>query len=217
LVKADSTGYFQHRVQPFDTATSWLFERLTTDNQTLGRMPLYAEPLSDVDMNRIKNWIMDGAKDIYGNQANLPNTPPLIDGYIALNQLSEDADKLSDINNRLDHSFFNPFKVDSGITFYILFSVSDDNTSIAAMQFNKLKISQKQNDFSSADTHDAQYVILDSTEYWYVEMKTNNFFKGDTLFMRYFINDGYNSDIIEYPTNESQSKEQLKWAFYINK
>ena len=76
------TGDFEYRVMPGDTANSWLHERITTNDSILGRMPLY-DTLFPEEIALIENWILDGAKDAFGNSAVVPNLQPNFFGVIA--------------------------------------------------------------------------------------------------------------------------------------
>ena len=41
-----------------------MYNRITTTNDTLGRMPLYAPPLSQAEIDKVVAWINGGAKDV---------------------------------------------------------------------------------------------------------------------------------------------------------
>jgi hypothetical protein len=77
VVKNDASNSFEYRVVPNNVAKSWLHERVTTDNQTLGRMPLYDNALSAQEVNSIKKWINAGAPDAMGVKNTLPNLQPV--------------------------------------------------------------------------------------------------------------------------------------------
>src|SRR5690606_21384986 len=49
VVKNNVNNDFTYRVVPHDPDNSWLMERLITDDPGLGRMPIYAEPLSQTE------------------------------------------------------------------------------------------------------------------------------------------------------------------------
>jgi hypothetical protein len=65
---------FTFKVIPGDTGASWLHERLTTDDPVLGKMPLYDNPLTSNELKNIEDWILNGAKNILGNNPLQPNT-----------------------------------------------------------------------------------------------------------------------------------------------
>ena len=82
VVKNDLAGTFTYRVVPGDTALSWLHERITTDDEILGRMPLY-DTLYQHELAKITQWILDGAPDVMGISPILPNYQPVTYGFLA--------------------------------------------------------------------------------------------------------------------------------------
>ena len=83
IVGNDTTWVYPYRVTPGDPDISWLYHRITTDDEELGRMPLYDQPLSDVEINHIRQWILDGAKDPFGNTPQLSAPEPQFFGWLA--------------------------------------------------------------------------------------------------------------------------------------
>ncbi|MBK8441907.1 MAG: hypothetical protein IPL35_00180 [Sphingobacteriales bacterium] len=83
VIKNNGDYEFRFRVVPYDTAASWLHERLLTDDEVLGRMPRYAPPLNATEMRHINEWILNGAKDINGDVAVRPDINVGIYGYDA--------------------------------------------------------------------------------------------------------------------------------------
>jgi len=80
VISNDQTSSFTYRVVPGSSDLSFLHERLTVEiPNTSGMMPLSVDPGSDWTANKtlyiqkIKEWIDGGAKDMYGNSA-----PPAI-------------------------------------------------------------------------------------------------------------------------------------------
>ena len=73
VIKNDDAGTFTYRVIPGDTALSWLHERITTDDEVLGRMPCMT-PCIRQNAKKITTWILDGAKDVMGNSPSFPTT-----------------------------------------------------------------------------------------------------------------------------------------------
>ena len=67
VVKNDEDGNFEFRVIPRNPEASWLYFRVTTDNSVIGRMPLYDNPLTEGQVDALKEWINKGAPDIFGN------------------------------------------------------------------------------------------------------------------------------------------------------
>ncbi len=64
LVNVNSTNEPpKKRVVPSDAANSYLVNKIEGTQTVGGRMPLNAAPLSDTDIQNIKNWINQGAKN----------------------------------------------------------------------------------------------------------------------------------------------------------
>ncbi|HAW51670.1 MAG TPA: hypothetical protein DCX54_04980 [Flavobacteriales bacterium] len=80
--KNNSTNDFTYRVVPGNAQMSWLHERITTTDQVLGRMPLY-DSLSKKEIERITNWINEGAEDLFGNSPIKPSHLPSVFGLLA--------------------------------------------------------------------------------------------------------------------------------------
>lgn len=217
LVKTDSTGYFLYRVHPYDITRSWIHERLTTTDQTLGRMPLYATPLAQDEMDRINTWIMNGAPDVNGNKAVYPDVQPNIPYYFAINDLVSNSITISAIDNRIDNVGFNPFIVKPDSGFYVFINVTDDSTEINQLAYNKLKLSKSREDFSNAVECNSTYWNSGTDEYWYSYVSTVNYSDGDTIYMRFYTNDGAHIENAEMPTNEDDYYYHLFWSFYVEK
>jgi hypothetical protein len=83
-VKNDADNSFDYRVDPGSRSTSWLWERVTTGDSVLGRMPLY-DTLSGNEVEAIGKWIDDGAQDIFGISPLEPNFRPNLFGWLAYN------------------------------------------------------------------------------------------------------------------------------------
>lgn len=213
---------FMFRVVPYDTAKSVLHERLTnccfvTQDD---RMPqdIIGVPLQQNLIDNIVNWIMSGAKDMFGNVPTYPNTSPKILYYFATNStysLNYSAD-----TNRMDSIFYNPFYAPNNTTMNLIFFVEDDSTSIANMQVNQLKISTKADDFTSpalVASYTATYVYLpppQDVEFHLVSLNTATLPNSDTLFMRYYVNDGDHPDT-EFPTTNLMFPYKTYWSFFV--
>jgi hypothetical protein len=211
---------FTFRVVPYNKTKSVLYERLTNCcfvNQD-DRMPqdIIGVPLQQNLIDNISNWIMNGAKDMFGNVPVYPNTSPKILYYYATNPtytLNYSAD-----TNRKDSVYYNPFYVPNSSTLTLIFFVSDDSTSIANMQVNKLKISTKADDFSAATSYTGTYVNTGppkNLEFHLVNINTATLPNSDTLFMRYFVNDGDHPTDTQFPTNNLVLPYKTYWSFIV--
>ncbi len=201
---------FRYRVVPYDTAASWFHERLTTDDANLGRMPLYSSPLSASEMNCINKWIMDGARDMFGNSPALPNTKPVVVGYIATDSAFNRIDSI-----RVGGVFYNPFIVSANSKIKIVMVVEDDSTAVSALTVNKLKLSYAMNDFASSAIYSAYYFSLGGYSLWIADVNASVFSVGDVLYMRYYVNDGNHAADTEFPSAESAAGYKTYYSFKI--
>ena len=202
IVKNDTANKYKYRVIPYDTANSVMYIRITNCCfvNTNDRMPQdnIGVPLPDSSIAVVRNWIMHGAKDMFGNVARRPNEPPVVGGYFAISSNYQTGYS----NNRLDSIYYNPFIVpQSAASFYAVFVVTDDSTPVPNLQVNTLKLSTKSYDFSSAVSIQATYLSTNGSQYWIASVPTAQFAVGDTVFMRYYVNDGQHPTNVEFPNN----------------
>lgn len=216
IVKNNLAGQYKYRVIPFDTTNSVLYIRVTNCcfvNHN-DRMPQdnIGVPLPDSSLNVIRQWIMHGARDMFGNITRLPNEPPVISpGYGAS---STDYQTIYS-NNRLDSVYYNPFVVPTSVAnFYLIVNVTDDSTAISQLQVNQLKISTHADDFSAATTVNAFYFNAGSNgQYWVANIATSGLPTNDTLYMRYYVNDGAHAVNTEFPRTELPYPYKTYWSF----
>ncbi len=206
------------RVVPYDTANSWFWQRINhplivsgTDT-CQGQMPLYAPALSSVELGRISTWIMNGARDMFGQSAVFPNTEPKIIYYAPVDNITYQA-----IDTNRGSVFYNPFKVDSGYTFKIAVALEDDSTAVSAFINNKLKLSVSRNDYSGAVVNSSGfYLSAAGLKLWLFNVSAIGFPKGDTVFFRYYTNDGDHPNDTEYPRTDMIDPYKTWWSFIVN-
>jgi len=194
VIKNDTMGSFKFRVVPYKPESSWLIERLTTEDPVLGRMPIYSTPLEEPEMKNIRDWINNGARDITGKVASYPNTNAEVKYYAAYNFNSKRIDQ-----NRVN-GYSSPFIVGVDSTFIIYMNVVDDSTSSSNLLVNQLKLSDDKDDFSNATTLQATYF---TSNIWQVIIPSNTFSVNDQVYMRYYVRDPDHADVVEYPTTNS--------------
>ncbi len=204
---------------PFDTAKSVLYKRITicnfADTSGCDRMPQdnIGVPLPQDKINNIVNWILNGAKDMFGNSPAYPNTEPRNFFFYATDQSY--SVNFGATENRMDSIYYNPFFLTNNTTVNFVFVVEDDSTSLSAMTVKKLKISQKADDFSTALTYSATYVNFPPNEFHLVSINTATLPNSDTLFMRYYVNDGDHTNDTYFPTTNLPFPYKTYWSFYI--
>ncbi len=145
VVKHTPGNDFTYRVVPGQPEKSWLHTRITTDDQTLGRMPLY-DTLARWQIDMITDWISDGATDIFGNSPIEPNFQPYTAGIYA--ELPGQGGKRID-TARVSRNL-SPFMVPHGEKVDIWFAVFDDKTLPLQMTDLYLRLSPSIAALSSA-------------------------------------------------------------------
>jgi hypothetical protein len=190
----DSITFFKLRVKPFDANKSFIIERLTTS--TSDYMPSNGNRLSSGDIDHIKTWINDGAKDQNGNIPQAPNLPPVVTGFYIIDQTTYQPDTL-----RLNDIGYNPVIVHPGQQIYVIWGAEDDSTAYPNLTTNQMRLSYDMDDYSSATTINAIYISFPIPA-WVVPINSNNFTPNDTVFFRYRVNDGDHVQPTEFPRDD---------------
>lgn len=199
---------FRYRVVPYDTAGSWLHQRIMYDDSLIGRMPLYSLPLTEKEADDINTWILNGAPDVNGNIAVRPNENPKIYGYAAYNQNDIRID-----NNRPDWS--DPFTAPANQNVKILMYVDDNETNKYQFEGNILKLSLNQDDFSNAVEVVAIYSAGPNYWGWLAKFNSGIFPTGSHVYMRYYVKDPDHTEFAERPVVESYSYLKGYYSFII--
>jgi hypothetical protein len=169
-------------------------------------------PLSNAYINLIASWIMHGARDISGNIMTEPDAEPVV--YPLCFGVS--TDYLTNYSaTRMDTSIpYSPFVVPlSATSFFMAMKASDDHTSMSNLTYNKLKISTKEDDFSSASSYTASYLAIAGDSFLVATIPASLLPAHDTLFMRYYVNDGHHTNNTEFPRNETVFYYKQLWSF----
>ena len=203
----DNHHYFNYRVIPYDTANSFLHERVTTT--TTAYMPSSGIRLSETEIQYINTWIMNGAPDAQGHLPVAPNLPPTISGFYATDSAFHEID-----TNRVGGVIRNAFIAPANTTVYLFVIVSDDSTALPNLTVNQFKFSYNQTDFSAATTMNATYNTL--AHLWCITFNTNMFTTGSTVYFRYDVNDGQHLSNTELPNDLSPSYYQTYASFYVS-
>jgi len=206
VIKNDTNNSFTYRVHPGKADESWLVERLTTEDPYLGRMPLYAVPLSFNEMQNIRNWINKGAPDTDGNLAVYPNLQPKVRYFVAY----DTADVRIDTNRVSGWS--SSFQVPPNLDFYIVIALEDDSTAIKDLLINKMYFSYDKDDFTGAQVMNAQFY----KNSWYkVDIAQGTFLAGQNVYFRYETNDPDHTTSIIYPNDNSPWWQQKNASFIL--
>lgn len=183
VVKNDENGTFEYRVVPGDVNQSWLINRLMTANDTLGRMPLYAEPLTWDEVKEFSDWIMAGAPDVRGNLPIEPNEVPRFEWYVAFSG-DMDWNNTRIDNNRDAWEFPFPAAVDD--TVRLVFRMNDDMTEPSSFPNVKVWLSDNE-DYDNAVSYNANYL---TGSFWNLMFPPNTFNMGDTNYFYLEFTDG---------------------------
>lgn len=222
IVKNNRDSTFKYRVVPYDTANSVLHERLTNCCfvGTNDRMPQdnIGVPLQQNYIDAITAWILSGAPDMMGQVKTLPNLKPSIDYYLAAN--ADYTVDYSTKNNRIDSVNYNPFMVSTGTVINMVLFVSDDNTPLNQLLYNKLRTSYSTDDFSTSapgySETTATFVNLGGAgQYWIATLNSSNFAVGSVVYMRYYTEDNAAGPIVEMPSDDKILPYKTYWSFYI--
>jgi hypothetical protein len=202
VTKNDPQNSYDYRVVPGDAEASWLYNRVTTDDQVLGRMPLYAEPLSSSELKAIRGWINKGAPDAQGDLPQYPNLPPQVNGY----QVFDSS------NTRVDtfrvNGWSSPMTLQSNTVYTVVFYIRDDTTATADLQNQKIEFSLDRDNFSPFASITPVKLYENVTA---ATLNTAMFNAGQQIFFRYYVEDEqgastqFPSDVSEFWWKENYS------------
>ena len=220
---------FTYRVVPGNANASFIHERLTTVVPfSSGQMPLAVDPDSDYPANqalyiqKVTEWINDGAKDMYGNPPPPVgvNTPPIIYGMAIFphnnttTPFPREVDALYGIG---------AIEVPSDLVDVWIFPV-DDNAYPDQFASIGLKASLSASDFSTAISSTfspmSPITALDfgntENQFYYkttIDLSTTT--TGSTYFLRAYMDDGVQAVTTEQPNNGSTAFWYLIFSIKI--
>lgn len=212
-VKNTVDSAYDYRVLPGDADNSMLMYRLTTGDAQLQRMPATGSYLSSEQLDNIRTWINDGARDMFGNLPAMPNSEPSIQGFVAFDQGF--TQQIDQTENRLDSLPYNPFKVAANTAFNVVVVVEDDLTPVNQLQVNQLRLSLDKDDFTGAAVSQATFISFPGFAFWVAAVNSSAYSSGDTVYMRYYVNDGSQSQDTEFPRTDLLDPYKTYAAFYV--
>jgi len=179
VTKNDDNGSYTYRVHPGKADESWLMRRLTAD-EVLGRMPLYANPLSTQEIDEIKYWINQGAKDMEGNPPDLPNLQPTVHGY----QIQDTAEVRIDTNKV--NGWASATILSPSTEYAMYFYIEDDNTATADLKNQKIEFSYDRDQWSP-------FYQITPVKIWdkvtRASFNTASFQQNTNVYFRYYVED----------------------------
>lgn len=199
IVKNNDPGRFKYLVEPGNANNSMIVHRMTVDIDGMsGIMPLVVDPGNDYHdhkedlIQNVKNWINDGAKDIFGNPRDVPNLSP---GYLGV--MITEKGTLNELERR---STIYEVLVDNFVTEAdVYFALEDDDTAPANFTVNKLAISNNPTNFNNALNYDLEILgtpvegigyLQDTVKYTHkTSIKFSDFAGTELYFMRVQVKD----------------------------
>ena len=194
VTKNDPQNSFEYRVVPGDADASWLYHRVTTDDQVLGRMPLYADPLTAKELAAIRDWINSGTPDAQGDLPQYPNLPPQVNGY----QIYDANNSRVDTNRTNDWASSVQLQPNSNYTF--AFYIVDDTTATADLQNQKIEFSLQRDNFTPFASITPVRLYENVTT---ATFNTSLFSPGQRVFFRYYVEDDQGA-ATQMPANNSE-------------
>lgn len=216
---------FSYRVEPGNKEKSWLWERITTDDAVLGKMPLYSDALSQEELDNIAAWIDNGAKDVNGNTLPLPDYYPVLYGFYVVNG-TDTTIRYDDL--REPNDFTGAMKVPKNTEIDIWIGVLDEETDINALKMNELWISKDKDDFSNKTVASASFVFPplivsnyfgpNSGFYFFYKttINTGDWNPGEQIYLRYMVKDGGHTDPISLPSANAEWYWKNRYSILIS-
>lgn len=211
-----------YRVDPGSSANSMLVVRLEEFiPNTSGKMPLQVDPDSDWSQNKdtyiqnIKDWINQGAKDMFGNAPQVGNANPEVVGVQAFALGNTSAPF-----NRMAGAGMQPIAIPSS-QIDLWLAVTDDVTSSNNITYNKIKVDSSLTNFANI-TEQAlniesgfSYTGFSGANVNYnrkISLDFSSYPTGTPLFLRIYLQDADHTDPVEIPNIGSSNIQILYFS-----
>lgn len=218
---------FTFRVVPADRTESWLWERVTTDDAVLGRMPLY-DTLTPGELKAIRQWIDAGAPDVLGVEAGALNVPPIAVGWEVIDA-ADTSIEYQDFRPTSNSSI--PLPRDTEVDFYFAiydYQLNGDVIWETVLTDPTLYISESPYDFSAATVIDMD-VLPAGNPHWGnplysaseipflygIRLNTSSFVTDRTYFVRVSADDGAQTSPNIWPDDGTPSYVITKMSFVV--
>ena len=224
VIKNDSVNPYEFRVKPADAEKSVLYRRLVepfpTDTDDV--MPIYADTAwynnKEEYIQNIKDWIDNGAKDMFGNLPFQPNNIPEMRGAIAF--VTGQNTPLSREMPR--GTIYVPSSANS---IDLWFSVQDDILATNELSYNKIKFSTNLFNFENQPEFPLEVIVPPKNETGYYLGTTDDFYhkytldmltynSGDIVFIKIYVKDDVNP-VTEIPSNGSDYNIVKHFTFTV--
>jgi len=227
VIKNDNGNTYEFRVKPSNSDKSILYKRLIEDiDGNSGIMPLSAEynaehywfDHKEEYIQNIKDWIDNGAKDMFGNLPLQPNNIPEMRGAIAF--VTGQNTPLSREMPR--GTIYVPSSANS---IDLWFSVQDDILPTNELSYNKIKFSTNLFNFENKPEFPLEVIMLPKNETGYYVSTTDDFYhkytldmstftNGDIVFIKIYVKDDVNP-VTEIPSNGSDYNIVKHFTFTV--
>ncbi|MBT3572929.1 MAG: hypothetical protein HOE88_04635 [Flavobacteriales bacterium] len=196
VTKNDDSASYTYRVVPGSVDDSWLMNRLMTDDDTLGQMPLYAVPLTQEELGYFQDWVIDSARDAFGLVPIRPNRSPEVKWYTAYEGNTPYVNRID--TNRIN-GWSSAMQVPHNQDITLLFRLADDLTDVANLSDHKFFYSNNI-DYSNASMITP---VFYSGNYYTVSIPANTLTQTQQYWFYYHVQDDVNST--DFPNTESKS------------
>jgi hypothetical protein len=232
IVKNTNDNRFEYLVIPNDVANSMLYERITTTDPVLGRMPLYDFPLTTREVGLIEDWINAGAPDGFGNSPTVIDEEPAFFGIVAY--LNTHLDSIEDELIMRTGEITDPYEFPKDTIVKIWFGLYDFDANGEfypghELTFNKVKFSNKFYDFVSKPYVSMTIEGLDSyllapimfnpdadgPYFHHVTINTKDYAVGEIVYMRVYVQDADHASPTELPETGSPAYLNAYFSFKI--
>lgn len=227
VIKNDAANSYEFRVKPGDSDKSVLYKRLIEDIDGMsGIMPLSAEynpehywyDHEEEYIQNIKDWIDNGAKDIFGNSPLQANKVPEMRGAIAF--ITGQTTPLP-----RDPPRGTIYVPSSASSIDLWFSVLDDKLSPNQLTYNKIKFAPSLFSFENQTEYDLAVITpplietgfyLSTVDEFYHKytLDMSSYGPGDVVFMKIYVQDDVNT-VTEIPSNGAEYQIVKHFTFTV--
>jgi hypothetical protein len=215
VIGNDPTGSFTYRVMPGDHQASYLHERLVAFvPNTSGIMPLGFVEGSDwpaqqhTYIQAIRNWIDNGARDMFGTLPTLGNLQPQAVGLLAFN-----GGQTNNPFPRVDGPGVQPIAVPAGMV-DVWFAFVDDQTAAQDLTHNTYKFATSPLGFDAVPeqpftlgqaVQGMGFGNSTATFTHKASLDLSGYPAGTQVFVRAYVNDGDQPQPVEIPNDGTGS------------
>ncbi len=224
-----------YRVTPFDTAQSMLWKRVTIHNPpNFEIMPSSGNRIPQAEIDNIRDWIMGGARDIFGNVPSLSSLQPTSFGLVAFSTLQGNAR----IDSARNGVFYQPFMVNQQDTVDLWFgyfdqTITGDTVLGDVLTHNKIRFSNNSYNFTASPDYNLTKYNLLTANYLRVAFSQDiafqlpythhirvipadmNWRQGDVIYIRTYVRDADHNQPTELPNDGSQAAIKSYFSLII--